>query len=98
MPRHRHLLAVLLCCAFTPLPAETPDAERGARLFADEDGPAHCIRCHGPQGRGKAAPNIQGASTEDIEFAIEQVSVMMPLDRLLPKDIADIAAYLGTLN
>ena len=64
----------------------------GKRLYN-----AKCKSCHGKNATGKFAPNIVGATAEEISAAIASVTKMKKLKKLSSEKIAKIAEYLATL-
>jgi mono/diheme cytochrome c family protein len=55
---------------------------------------ANCEFCHGPNGAGGSAPNIQGESAADIQNAINTVPQMSGVN-VTPAEIQAIADFLG---
>jgi len=72
----------------THKPKPTP----GEKLYK-----AKCKSCHGKNAAGKFAPNIVGATAEEISAAIASVEKMKKLKKLKSDKIAKIAEYLATL-
>jgi predicted CXXCH cytochrome family protein len=64
----------------------------GERLFGER-----CAACHGAEAHGGLAglaPDINGASSERIQQAIQRVPMMAPLGTLAAEDIEAVARYL----
>ncbi len=58
-----------------------------------------CIYCHGKDAKGDVAPNIVGAGSSKIEYAINNIDVMKFIkNRLSKKNIVNVAAYLLSID
>lgn len=96
-------LALWLLLAAGAQAASAQDALRGKLLYHDvgrlSGSGVSCIDCHGGvpgalHGLGKVADNPTA-----ISYALGAIQQMTPLrDRLTPRDMADIAAYVATPN
>ena len=96
----KRILASGLVAAFVFVPAMRGqgNAQNGKRLFVEEG----CYQCHGYAGQGGGAgPRIapRPAST-GIQYVRRPTGVMPPYTtKVLPdKDLADILAFLGTIQ
>ena len=82
-----------------PPPAQPPDAKHAGQVAFDRV----CKVCHGPEGRGDAAPRLVPFTREYQELlgiVREGTGQMPPIsERQLPdEDVVQIAAYLSGLD
>lgn len=91
----RHWLApsLLLWAGLAAVPAAAQNVAHGQTLFNQI-----CVSCHGfpPLGGPELAPNNPALITSAINGLVPAMAFLRPI--LSASDIADIAAYLGTLS
>jgi len=89
--RFRQILAVA-CLAVAAAGAQAQNATHGQQIYM-----SICINCHGlPPGGG---PELAANNPSLIDTALSIVAAMRPYrNQLSESDVADVAAYLGTLR
>jgi len=94
LPAWPHPASLLLfAAALLPLPAAAQSVSNGQTLYH-----SICINCHGfpPQGGPERAGNNPGMISTAINGKVPAMAFLRPV--LSGSDIADIAAYLGSLS
>lgn len=107
MTRYGLLFCVLFSWAGGCTPEQgtpiTGDATRGETLFAQADGVGpSCQSCHCPDASGGCrlnAPDLRGVNYDTIDQRTRDPSVSHPGGKFsfTDQDLADLAAYLGSL-